>query len=262
MEQLPGYNKIKSIVKSHQSKNITFFDGYRPIHYFSRVFGLMPFSIVYDSDGKAQRPKIYKRDFLWLMILIFVYSTILYINSQNIKLVDDPNLNSSILVLGDKLLNVLILICGILFMGINMCNRFKLVNILNNFATFDEEVNQFILCSIIFFVRCSEAPISLMQVASYGDRFDYKRDIRRAWLYCITVTVACMIYVTVVYFVYSYYKTDASALNLISFYGSTFLQYSTPTAPLIFYIFSLCKLRERFAALNHILRFVFSVERM
>lgn len=43
------------------------------IYYFSRVFGFMPFTIVYDSDGKIQAARIRTIDILWFMITIGLY---------------------------------------------------------------------------------------------------------------------------------------------------------------------------------------------
>ena len=61
-------NKIKP-----QAKKLNFMDSFRPVYYFSRIFGLLPFSFIYDSNGDVQKTKITKFDGLWFLISMFVY---------------------------------------------------------------------------------------------------------------------------------------------------------------------------------------------
>lgn len=138
MEQAP--RQSQRVVRKAHFKKLSFAYGFRPIYCFSRVFGLMPFSITHVSNVDIQEPRVSDLDWLWFMISTLTYSSLAFLNYQSMKLLYDPSVNLSVLVLGDKLLLVTVLICGVLIMVINMCNRFKLVNILNNFTAFDNEV--------------------------------------------------------------------------------------------------------------------------
>lgn len=41
---------------------------FRPIYYFSRAYGQIPFTITYYKNGAIDGVKIYKRDYIWVAI--------------------------------------------------------------------------------------------------------------------------------------------------------------------------------------------------
>lgn len=113
---------------------------FRPIYYFSRIFGFLPFTIVYNSIGSIQAPKIRVFDMVWFFISIFFYAlSIFIIYLRRIKF---PKNASFILINGDFLLLISGLIFSILVVVMDMCNRYKLVDILRNFNSFDEKASQ------------------------------------------------------------------------------------------------------------------------
>lgn len=113
---------------------------FRPVYYFSRIFGYMPFTIIQDSNGTIQRPKLRTFDILWFILSIFLYILSTFMQFRNIQYTEN---RSYVLIGGDFLLLKMSLIFSILNVVMDMCNRFKLVDILKNFNSFDEKVNKF-----------------------------------------------------------------------------------------------------------------------
>lgn len=111
--------------------------SYRPMYYFSRCFGLLPFSFVYDSNGEIQAPRIRIFDAVWFVISIVIY-VMLAIDS--FRVVEIPKDASPIIFLSNTLLLVLGLSNGAIMIVVNMCVRFKFVAILKTITNFDKEV--------------------------------------------------------------------------------------------------------------------------
>lgn len=88
--------QLKTPEKHDNSKKVSFFSGLRPIFRLSRVFGLMPFSIIRSCDAGALEPRVKPRDILWLIVSIFVYSITAYVMYGSIHSPNDSNPTSSI----------------------------------------------------------------------------------------------------------------------------------------------------------------------
>lgn len=133
---------FKNVNQENRSKNLNFADSFRPIYYFSRVFGLMPYSIIYDSNGDVQEPKVRTLDVLWFVISMCIYILMAVILYQEMNI---SNLNTSvyILLLGEFVLLMLTLIFGAQVIGMDMCNRFRIIDILKKINTFDKEARHF-----------------------------------------------------------------------------------------------------------------------
>lgn len=129
--------------KKVRSKSDNFAFSVRPIYFFSRACGLLPFSINQNSSGEIQEPKISLFDAVWFGISVCAYSAMAYIFYHNLRLTQDPNTKSYFLVLGDYMLYISVLIYGIVARAMDMCNRFKLIDILKKFSMFDKEVKSF-----------------------------------------------------------------------------------------------------------------------
>lgn len=112
----------------------------KPIYYCSRLFGFMPFTIVYDGNGKILEPKIRFIDILWFLVVIGLY--ILSIIS-NFQTMDFLKQSSFILIGGDYVILKLGLAFSISVIVIDLCNRKKLIEIFKNFESFDENVSHF-----------------------------------------------------------------------------------------------------------------------
>lgn len=134
--------QFSNVPRKNTSRQIDFWDSFKPIYYFSRCFGLMPFSIRCDSNGEIQEPKVNRIDGLWFLFTIAVFFSSSYISHQYIS-----GLNSNTPLNVSNILNcfhlTLTLIFGALMIAMDMCNRFKLVKLWKNYTIFDEEVRIF-----------------------------------------------------------------------------------------------------------------------
>lgn len=122
-------------------KKVTFADSMRPFYYFLRLFGLLPFSITYDLNGQPHASRVSVLDVLWFTISTLLYSTITYLVFRSITIPQETATASYILILGDDLLLLANMFFGILFVGIDMFNRYELVNTLKEFDMFDTAVS-------------------------------------------------------------------------------------------------------------------------
>lgn len=128
--------------KKNHSKEDTFAYGFRPIYLFSRFFGLMPFSIIYDSTGEALKPSISRLACFWLVILISIHTLMFITVFKAIEIPTGQFEYSPILYVGDAILFLMQLVCTILLFGLNIRNRFEFIDILKMFVEFDKEASQ------------------------------------------------------------------------------------------------------------------------
>lgn len=119
-----------------------FWDSFKPIYYFSRAIGLMPFSIRRDSNGDIQEPKVHRMDCVWFLFTTAVFLTSSYFSHQNITAFNS-NTRIYVSIVLDDLHFVLSLIFGAVMIGMDMCNRFELVKLWKIFIIFDKEVSRF-----------------------------------------------------------------------------------------------------------------------
>lgn len=75
--------------------------GFRPIHYFSRAIGLMPYTVVYNLNGEIQEHRFHIRDGLWLLSSICLYLLVILHVFRDMKLPQDPNSTMYIYILGN-----------------------------------------------------------------------------------------------------------------------------------------------------------------
>lgn len=131
--------------KMTNSKKIDFAYSFRPIYYVSRAYGLMPFTITYNSRGQIYGPEVRLFDILWFIIAIFANLSYMFMTSKDTLYLQDPKEKSNILIGGDYFLEVFSIMYIITLIGTNMCIRSKFVGIIRKISTFDEEVSQFIV---------------------------------------------------------------------------------------------------------------------
>lgn len=115
--------------------------SYKPIYYCSRVFGLLPFSLAYDSNGEIKAPKISKFDAVWFVLSIAIY--LVFANVIPMHLQKNAFVPAPILIMGYRLLLMFGLIYGAVMIVENMSSRFKFVKILKMFTGFDREARFF-----------------------------------------------------------------------------------------------------------------------
>lgn len=125
------------------SKALKFVDIFRPVYYFLRFCGQMPFSIVPSLNSKSLlQPRVNKRDALWFFISMCLYSVIAWRTIGKLTAKLDENKIVCVLFTGNSLLHVITMMFGIVKLIMDMYNRHKLVNILNKFTQFDREVRE------------------------------------------------------------------------------------------------------------------------
>lgn len=144
----PADNHSNTAEVEDHPKTASFTFGLRPIYYFSRVFGLLPFSIIHDSDGVALEPKIGKLDALWMVINIGIYASMTYFVYKDINYYQ--NAITTTLLTGDDLLFLMEIILGMVIIGLDFYNRFGFIDILRKFSIFDTEANSIISISFLF----------------------------------------------------------------------------------------------------------------
>ena len=112
--------------------------SFRPIYKISRVFGLIPY-IFYDKTGSIHRPRIRLSDFCWLIVSMSIYIgfAINCIRYANLPKKIDGNY---VLTFSGYTIISLTLLFGAVLCAMDMCNRFKLVNIFQKINTFDGKV--------------------------------------------------------------------------------------------------------------------------
>lgn len=131
-------NVENSIEKEIQRKrNIDFLYCFRPIYYFSRIFGSMPFSIIHDSNGDVKKSRITIFDGFWFVISICIYSAAVFLIFDS-KIMDQAS-PTFVTILGNTFI-MMNITHGVLSVPIEMCNRFKFIEIVKNFVIFDKDV--------------------------------------------------------------------------------------------------------------------------
>lgn len=134
---LPGMSQRKMQPRKYNLTNC-----FVIIYLFSRAIGLLPFSVVRDSNGRVQRAKVSLLDFIWFAISIGLNLFMAFYCYQTTEVPQDPN-ESVILIIGDNMLLIVGLLLGAFSILIDMFNRGRLVNIVKRFSAFDDEVNIF-----------------------------------------------------------------------------------------------------------------------
>lgn len=130
--------------KCEHGKIVHFAHVFRPIYCFARICGFMPFSIRHSNSPNEQFvPRASLCDVVWFGISMCFYLTMI-VNTfcENVVLPHESNAQLNAIGLGNYLLCLMILSFSIFALIIDVCNRFKLVNILNDFTVFDQEVSQ------------------------------------------------------------------------------------------------------------------------
>lgn len=142
----PNSTYLKSTHEQFRNENFNFSHNFSPVYYYSRLFGLMPFTIDGETGRGIQKPKVNISDGLWFLVSIAIYISMALIAYINMQLPPDANTAAFILVLGDYVLLIVGLIYSALIIIFDMYNRIRLTDILNKFITFDKEVK---LCAIV-----------------------------------------------------------------------------------------------------------------
>lgn len=151
--------------KMPSPKDFNFAYGFRPIYYFSRIFGLMPFTFVYNSKGKIDGLKVGLVDILWLIISITINLTMAFMILGSTQYLYYVKSTSFILEGVDYFLLLVAAILNTTIIGFGICIASKLVGVLKNIDSFDDNVRvpfhllqkYFVLSETIFRSKKSES---------------------------------------------------------------------------------------------------------
>lgn len=113
---------------------------FRPIYIVSRVFGLMPFSITFQSNGEVQKSNVSKIDISWFVtsLCLLIFGIFLVVRTVIVQ-PSDPEVFSIINALGDTGILMTGLIVGSLSIVLDLCNRHKWINIVKRITLSDKE---------------------------------------------------------------------------------------------------------------------------
>lgn len=132
-------NKMKSLQNTSKSEPKEFQHSFQPIYYFSRVIGLWPFSITYNSNGTITA-RVRPLDSLWFIVSICLYLAALFYACKNIKNTQTENVSYFLSVLISSMSQIPPLLFGPASIVLDMFNRDRLANIFNKCIVFDKEV--------------------------------------------------------------------------------------------------------------------------
>lgn len=115
--------------------------AFRPIYYFLRVYGFMPFTIVYDSIGEAQKTKVTLRDILWFLVSLCVYLLAFKGNSNWEETHTVLNV-TPVIKFGGNILFGAETVFSIIGIIMDHYNKLKLIHMLQKFDQFDKKARQ------------------------------------------------------------------------------------------------------------------------
>lgn len=133
-------SRINSVGNNCDEKVVSFYRTFKSLYTFSRLVGLMPFSIVLSANGNIITTKVTVHDIIWMVISVAWYIMLAAIAGWSLQLPRGPNESLTINV-GDTLLLIVGLCIGVLSILMDMFNRNKLINISQKYEIFDYEVS-------------------------------------------------------------------------------------------------------------------------
>lgn len=130
--QISSNNDKETTRNDGHVKKFNFMSSFRPVYCVSRLFGLMPFSFIYDSNGDVLQSKVTRLDGLWLVISICFYTLTAYYM---------PLFNKVKLTFYLKYIcEIVAFICTDLAIIVDLYNRSKFIDIFKKITIFDKEV--------------------------------------------------------------------------------------------------------------------------
>lgn len=123
------------------SKQRNFAFCFRPIYYFARVCGQMPFTITSHTNSAIVGVKVHKRDIIWFAISMSIQISFIWMAITFYKSYQQEKEFTSTIYFGNLTIWFISLLVGICVMTLDLaCNRLKIVRILNKITVFDTEV--------------------------------------------------------------------------------------------------------------------------
>lgn len=141
--QRPNANiNVPMLNRVTQLQKINLIYSFRPVYYFARFFGLLPFKVICDSKGIPIEARVGAFDLIWLVITVCLYlfmATVCYFYYPH-----DKN-DFYVLRMGDRFLIITTLVNGAVACALDMFNRAKVVTTLRDSTRFDMEVCDYLL---------------------------------------------------------------------------------------------------------------------
>lgn len=127
------------IVPTNQASSLNFYHLVQPNHYASRIFGFVPFSFKFNTKHEVSGCKVKIRDFIWFLVSLFIYISLAFLGLYTLSV---PNIEHSyILFVGNHVVVIFGLICGVFDIIFDMFNRNRLTDIILKINSFDKKVN-------------------------------------------------------------------------------------------------------------------------
>lgn len=139
MVKSPYFDPTTNVDEKLYSSKMNLVHVLRPISIFSRIFGLLPFSIILDSNGDIRRARVRFSDILWFMTSICIYLIMALHCYQNLIVPETSN-ESFILIVINYFRLISGLVFGAIMVTIDMFNRSKFITMFKKIIFFDKEV--------------------------------------------------------------------------------------------------------------------------
>lgn len=246
--QSPLDNQFPRVVQKAFPKQMDFWDGFKPVYYFSRAFGLLPFSICRTANGDMLEPKVNRFDGVWFLFTTVVFLSAPYFAHRYI-FAFGANMRIYISILLDDLHFVLSLMFGALSITMDMCNRFEFAKLWAFFINFDREVS---ICSWYVQTLWITIHIHRSQVSKIGIEFCYKSDYKRGWLCCTMATLAVLLLAILTYV----FLLQSEHSIRLTFVFMVIIQNCILVLMPVSFITLLFGLRQRYATLTSHLRYL------
>lgn len=125
---------------SSEQRNIAI--CFRPIYYFARICGQMPFTITYHANAAIYTAKFHARDFIWSTVSLCIQISLIRLAVDLMTSPQHPKIISSTLYFCNLTVWFITLLFAISMMVLDAHNRSKIVDLLQKFTDFDQEVKE------------------------------------------------------------------------------------------------------------------------
>lgn len=132
--------QLKYDFENVHTKIINFTDIFRPIYYFARFCGQLPFTIARNPTDEFHQARVTRLDAIWFILSISLYAAVSFRTAKILTIEINANETEHVLFVGNAALHIITMAFGILKVVMDMFNRRKLVDMLNKFTKFDHEV--------------------------------------------------------------------------------------------------------------------------
>lgn len=151
MVQTPFEKRIPIGIPNDPQSSCDFVHSFRPIYIVSRIFGHMPFSIVYNANGGIDRAVVNTLDIVWGIISFGIYSYALFLSSNWVRTQRSYKVLPTISIVIDAFVFGSIQVLSMFTIVFDMCCRWELTALIKNFTIFDKKVR--LALNFFFFCR-------------------------------------------------------------------------------------------------------------